>query len=64
MGGQHLHRVLGLVGFGILVSNMNIQNTISTMGPETMDMKICAAGKRQKEQEMPGTVSVEIEQQK
>jgi len=37
MGGQHL---LGLVGFGIHISNLNIQNTISAMGPVTTDKKI------------------------
>ncbi len=26
-----------LIGFGIHVSNADIQNTISTMGPETTD---------------------------
>ncbi len=40
MGGQYLKRVLGLIGFGISVSNLDIQNAISTTGPETMDKKI------------------------
>jgi len=43
MGGQHLKRVLGLIGFGIHVSNFDIQSKYSqyrTMGPETMDKKI------------------------
>jgi len=40
MGCQDLQRILGLIGFGISVSNTDIQNTISTMGPETMDKKI------------------------
>jgi len=40
MGGQHIKRVLGLVSFGIHISNLDIQNIISTTGPETMDKKI------------------------
>ena len=40
MGGQHLKRVLGLLGFGICVGNPDIQNAISTTGPETTDKKI------------------------
>jgi len=40
MGGQYLKRVLGLVGFGICVGNLDIQNAISTTGPETTDKKI------------------------
>ncbi len=40
MGGQDFHGILGLIGFGIHVSNTDIQNTISAMGPETTDKKI------------------------
>jgi len=40
MGGQHVKRVLGLISFGICVSNLDIWNTISTTGPETTDKKI------------------------
>jgi len=40
VGGQHLKRVLGLIAFGIHVGDMDIQNTVSSMGPETMDKKI------------------------
>jgi len=40
MGCQDLQRILGLIGFGISVSDTNIQNTISAMGPEAMDKKI------------------------
>ncbi len=40
MGGQHLKRVLGLIGFGIPVGNTDIQNTVSATGPKTMDKKI------------------------
>jgi len=42
MGGQHLKRVLGLISFGIRIGNSNIQNTISTTGPETTDKKIAS----------------------
>jgi len=40
MGGQHLRRVLVLIGFGICVVIMDIQNIIGTTGPETMDKEI------------------------
>ena len=46
MGGQHLKRVLGLIGFGIRVNNLDIQSKYSqyrTMGPETMDKDITMA---------------------
>jgi len=40
MGCQYLYGVLGLIGFGISGGNTDIQNTVKTTGPETMDKKI------------------------
>jgi len=40
MGGQDFHGILGLIAFGIHFGNVDIQNTISAMGPETTDKKI------------------------
>jgi len=40
LGGKHLHRILGLVGFGIHFSAEDIQNAISSRGPEAMYKEI------------------------